>query len=523
MDETDTEKCADGAALIPVWARDILSAIDRTNDVAKIRDYVVHRASAALSESPSYGGPSVRAAGHRLYDMLIEKLFTSVLRAASREAVLNMIVSELSRSELGSEAYAYFVLDAQPINLKDEFIYAVTNHSALPHPVWSNFVGQLNSRHAASPFLGEVLTGRLPVDLWYAGLISTYAGEFDVPVRAAGREAKGTGYWITAVALPSQRSDRPHRAMVALYPNRGSDESPIPAAGASQDLRVLHFLRIAYGVLEHQIDNMANEVMAERGRLIAGLAPGLLHHEIGAHISLIEPNLNNLGRLLKILRSGEGEEEDWQFVEEALDNLNVTARRLATVTHGFNNLEKRRPQEPGNLADLLKQVRALCYHRLGKAGVRLDIDDNLDLTVVTDPALLLHVFLNIVSNAINAFEEAENRATSVDRTILATRGDGNSRGDYIVVELKNNGPAILPERMETIFEKGFTTRRSGHGYGLYICRLITEALEGHLASAPPDPTGAWNVCFRLELPNRVSHQLDIAAEVQKKQKLGREP
>ncbi|MFP5516964.1 MAG: sensor histidine kinase [Alphaproteobacteria bacterium] len=518
MGAQDIEHAAEGQVPIPDWARDILAVIDSTGDVSKIRSFVVERASIALNEAASYGGPAVRAAGHRLYDALIEKLFTAVLRAASREAVLGMIIGELSRSELGSAAYAYFILDAQPSGSKDGFTYAINIWAGLRDPVWRNFTEHLNTHHATSPFLRELLTGRLTVDLWYAGLISTYAGEFDVLPRAAGRIAKGSGYWITAMPLPSQRSDRPHRAAVALYPNRGSDESPIPAAGASQDLRVLHFLRLAYSVMEHQIDNMAHEVMAERGRLIASLAPGLLHHEIGAHISLIEPNLNNLGRLAKILRGNPGDEEDWQLFEEAVANLNVTARRLATVTHGFNNLEKRRPQELGNLADLLKQVRALCYHRLGKAGVRLDIADDLDLTVVTDPALLLHVFLNIITNAINAFEEATDRPPNTNRMILAKRGIPSGHDSFIAIEILNNGPPIHHERIETIFEKGFTTRRSGHGYGLYICRLITEALEGRLTAETPEPESDWAVCFRLELPNRISHQLDVAAEVRTKSK-----
>lgn len=331
-------------------------------------------------------------------------------------------------------------------------------------------------------------------------------------MKASANRKAGLGYWISAVLLPSRRSDRLNRVIVALYPNRGSGESLVPAAGASQDLRVLHFLKLAYGVMEHQLDNMAHEVIAERRRLLASLAPGLLHHEIGANISLIQPNLNNLDRLLKTLRSGEGEDEDWRLVDDTLDNLKTITRRLVTVTHGFNNLEKRRPQEPGNLADLMEQVRALCLHRLGQAGVRLDIDDSLNLSVVTDPALLLHVFINIVTNAINAFEEAKDWSKS-NRRILATRGIANSPDGFVAVELRNNGPAIPPERLETIFEKGFTTRRSGHGYGLYICRLIIETLEGFLEARDGSNDAEWAVCLHLELPYIVSHHLDIVSEV----------
>lgn len=166
IDGLSMEKRTETPDTLPEWARDILLAIDQLNDPAKIRAFVIQRATSATKERSLYRGPVAKPVGHRLYDALIEKMFTSVLRAASREAVLEMVVRELAQPELGSEALAYFVLDAKPLGPGGGFKYAVGIRSGLPDAVWHNLEEQLNSTYAGSAFLQELLADKLTIDIW---------------------------------------------------------------------------------------------------------------------------------------------------------------------------------------------------------------------------------------------------------------------------------------------------------------------------------------------------------------------
>jgi two-component system NtrC family sensor kinase len=57
---------------------------------------------------------------------------------------------------------------------------------------------------------------------------------------------------------------------------------------------------------------------------------------------------------------------------------------------------------------------------------------------------------------------------------------------------------ILPENMGRIFNHGFTTRQSGHGFGLHSCALAAQELGGSLRAESKGP--GCGATFILELP-----------------------
>jgi len=62
----------------------------------------------------------------------------------------------------------------------------------------------------------------------------------------------------------------------------------------------------------------------------------------------------------------------------------------------------------------------------------------------------------------------------------------------------DNGAGIAPENMQHLFRHGFTTRESGHGFGLHSAALAARELEGTLHA---ESAGAGSgAAFILELP-----------------------
>lgn len=93
------------------------------------------------------------------------------------------------------------------------------------------------------------------------------------------------------------------------------------------------------------------------------------------------------------------------------------------------------------------------------------------LTVKADRTQMNRLFTNLITNAIDACEHTENC-----RIEMAERIDDKK----IIIELKDNGAGIEKEMHGKIFTPNFTTKTSGTGLGLAMCKSIVEQAEGKL-------------------------------------------
>ena len=73
----------------------------------------------------------------------------------------------------------------------------------------------------------------------------------------------------------------------------------------------------------------------------------------------------------------------------------------------------------------------------------------------------------------------------------------------MLVTVCDTGPGIAPENLERVFESFFTTKSSGVGIGLSICRSIVEAHGGSLRASANEPRGAR---FQFTLPGAAAHR-----------------
>jgi signal transduction histidine kinase len=67
----------------------------------------------------------------------------------------------------------------------------------------------------------------------------------------------------------------------------------------------------------------------------------------------------------------------------------------------------------------------------------------------------------------------------------------------VLVAVRDSGPGIDPEHLERVFEAFYTTKSSGVGMGLSICRSIIDAHGGRLWAEANEPLGA---VFQFTLP-----------------------
>jgi signal transduction histidine kinase len=107
-----------------------------------------------------------------------------------------------------------------------------------------------------------------------------------------------------------------------------------------------------------------------------------------------------------------------------------------------------------------------------------------------DRVQLQQVLLNFIINAIEAMRDVGEE----ERELLVS---SRNEPDGVSVEVRDTGPGFAPAALERVFEAFYTTKPSGLGLGLSICRSIIEAHNGRLWASATVPRGA---SFQFALP-----------------------
>jgi signal transduction histidine kinase len=146
--------------------------------------------------------------------------------------------------------------------------------------------------------------------------------------------------------------------------------------------------------------------------------------------------------------------------------------------------------------DLIREVLDLAdvNLRTNKISISTELRKGLPL-LHADKGQLRQVFLNLITNAIEAMHAVNDRARRL-RITSSMVGDPCS----VLVTVEDSGTGIDMEDSDRMFESFFTTKSTGTGIGLYICRSIIESHGGTLRAVPHKPYGA---IFHVILPSAI--------------------
>ena len=107
-----------------------------------------------------------------------------------------------------------------------------------------------------------------------------------------------------------------------------------------------------------------------------------------------------------------------------------------------------------------------------------------------DRVQLQQVVLNLLLNAVEAMASSE---TGPRDLLISTEQDYTG----VLVAVRDSGPGLDPTHLERVFDAFYTTKSSGTGMGLSICRSISDAHGGRLWAEANEPRGA---VFQFTLP-----------------------
>jgi signal transduction histidine kinase len=146
---------------------------------------------------------------------------------------------------------------------------------------------------------------------------------------------------------------------------------------------------------------------------------------------------------------------------------------------------------PLDINDLVREVIALVQRELISHRVSLRMELAPDLHMITgDRVQLQQVMINLVMNGIEAMQSVTDRPRELE---IRSRLDETQ----VLVSVTDCGVGIPAENADRLFNPFFTTKSSGMGMGLSICRSIMEAHGGRLWATANIPYGA---AFQFTLP-----------------------
>ncbi len=243
---------------------------------------------------------------------------------------------------------------------------------------------------------------------------------------------------------------------------------------------------------ETQLQLINSEKMASLGQLIASVA-----HEINTPLGAINANNEIMDKMFENQTT-----ENIEMLKEINKIDKEAIKRISNIVQSlkrFVRLDESIQQE----ADINKELDLtleLIRHKT-KRGFEIIKEFENNPMVNCYPNMLNQVFLNILMNSIHSIEDikAEN-SDYVGKIKLKTYIEG----DFLRVEIFDNGEGISTKNKNKIFDAGFTTKKKGQGtgLGLAICKKIIEKHKGVLSfeSLEGENFGDYKTVFRIEIP-----------------------
>ncbi|MEI9899934.1 MAG: ATP-binding protein, partial [Hyphomicrobium sp.] len=235
-------------------------------------------------------------------------------------------------------------------------------------------------------------------------------------------------------------------------------------------------LRQAQANLAH-----ANRV-STLGEMTASIA-----HEVAQPIAAIVASCGAASRWLTAGNIGE--------VQQSLSRISRDGHRASDVISRIRALAMKQPprNDRVNINEAIKEVLALARGEAERSRAEIRIALRPDLPpVAADRVQIQQVLLNLI---VNAFEAMHGEAGTPRELVVTT---GRDDAGSVVVSVRDSGPGFDDEQLSRVFDAFYTTKSSGIGMGLAICRSIIEAHDGRLWAERGEPRGA---IFQFTLPS----------------------
>jgi signal transduction histidine kinase len=446
---------------------------------------------------------------------LVRSVSEARSQAAEHKPPLPVLDSALSRLVAAASQYFGLPQDAQSKGIEAALADLRTAQSTLQEPLRSRVlqVGEateiLLKRQAAEQQIFDTLSA-----LTSGPRLDTLTSLFNRELEATLTDKERFRVYLIAYA----------GALLILIAWLGSK---IRAANLSLEHRVLDRTRELSEALEHLKESEAQLIQSEKmsslGQMVAGIA-----HEINTPLAYVKNSLGTVSdrlgdlsgavdhceKLLALLRAGQNADRNELSREFARASSAIAELRQQRATEELASLVKDGLYGTGQMAEIVGNLKD--FSRLDRSKVTsFNLNDGLNSTlvlakhmlksvkvdkhlgdippVVCSPSQVNQVFLNLVTNAVQALENGKGTIT------LTTRSEDGG----VALEVADTGKGITEDVLPKIFDPFFSTKEvgKGTGLGLSVSYKIVQQHGGRIdVESTPGIGSRFTVWFPFKPP-----------------------
>jgi PAS domain S-box-containing protein len=363
----------------------------------------------------------------------------------------------------------------------------------------------------------EWLVGKTPDGLLKGGAAASSL-EFDEHILRNGvkllqgeaevEDAFGRLRWLHTTRVPLEDEDGKVIGLVGISRDvteqkRAEEEMEKLHQRLLETSRQAGMAEVATSVL-HNVGNVLNSVNISAGVIAEQIRESRVL-KVAEIAALLEHNKRNLGHFitedvkgrhlpgyLKLL--GEHLKQGQSLLVHELEGLMHNVEHIKEIVAMQQSYARvRGVLEKVAIADLVEDALrmnagAIARHHL---QVKRAYDPSALPQITVEKHKVLQILVNLIRNAKYACDESGRE----DKVLTVSVSNGDNQ---VKVSIEDNGVGIAPENLTKIFNHGFTTRASGHGFGLHSGALAAKEMSGALI-AHSDGLGK-GARFTLELP-----------------------
>ena len=280
-------------------------------------------------------------------------------------------------------------------------------------------------------------------------------------------------------------SSFPIEVSVGVF-GRGHDDSPLYTC-VVRDMTERRRTEQLVKEKETQLKQQENQLMMIQRQNTAGELAAMVSHEINQPLGAIANYLGGISlRYEEVLRENQG-------LKETVEETIRLAKRTSQIIQGIRNLIRRRPADavPIDVKALVEETLLLLHSQLARRQIHLETHYDANLPCpIGERIQIQQLLLNLILNAIDALESRGSEGRQLD---VALRSPNPY---FLMIIIHDNGCGFDAKATTKIFEPFYTTKESGIGLGLSICKSIVEAHNGIISA----DSGSEGTRFIVELP-----------------------
>jgi two-component system sensor histidine kinase HydH len=222
-----------------------------------------------------------------------------------------------------------------------------------------------------------------------------------------------------------------------------------------------------------QVENKTTELVKSERLATIGTMASRIAHDLKQPLTIMQTYSDMLTPEI-ISKLDYKDKEKWFRIQNSILDMN---RIIEDVLDFARTTEIKKKK-----SSFLRILQLASNHITLPYGIIINLPET-DISVNCDARKIEGVLSNLLNNAVHAIDGHG----KIDVTV-------STDSKIVKIQVKDSGPGISPENLEKIFEPMFTTKKTGTGLGLVICKSIVEQHGGSISVSNKPTT------FTIKIP-----------------------